>query len=532
MHVLVGSCLGDTTPINGLGSTYIKIEKDRLVQDFSGWYFIEVFYPETATFKSFYFISNALVHYLNRHHAANPFWMIPLALCQPYALIQQSVPLDLYQEDILSQKSTIATTQHTVIRAAIEARSEVFTWFQYGPEFKQQNPLCDRLLKYTGVSDVNDLRIDSIVYQLLLYALLDVPSAKTKWIQCETELFKRKLHQRPDMYKEICRMVNCSPASFENALASIPQVHEDNYQRVLQADGSSPFAELSQLTSLARELHHRLVQYTNWQCEDKQVSTAILSKKKADRERQKYFKVNDNDPMPIPEIEECAPLCMKPVLKQAMGTVQEQASLPGYRRRHLIHFLMELDHKSESVSAMLRPKTMIEYETEKPKQSWSNIQQMIHRAQSDRQLYWQDHNSHHQGCDELMDAGMCPYLARAPVEGEHSKSYTDKKRTYFQRVKSAKLLCQDRLNLVWANRELRGFNKNKKPPIRSNISPYTFAIEACGGAGADIHTVHDKSKIIVSSHPKPAQSNKRTTTLVAHSETSIKPSLQEKIIAE
>lgn len=141
----------------------------------------------------------------------------------------------------------------------------------------------------------------------------------------------------------------------------------------------------------------------------------------------------------------------------------------------------------------LRPKIMAEYEMEKPKQKWADIQAMIPRVENDRALKLSEGDKHQQSCRDMADAKLCPYMTVEP-KAHHNQSFKEKLDTYSQQVGWAKADCRNQISTKWQTRELKGLNINKKRSANCRMSPYNFTVVASGGQGADIYKNHMASK--------------------------------------
>ena len=488
VHVLVVSSVTQhPTNFDLTSVSRIPVGKHRLIGQPSDWYFVVVFYSHHGFIsRSFHFISHAMVQHLNSHSSASEqSWCIPLALCQPESIIRAPPVFDLYQSAHTTQ-SLMRVANLEIIRASLETRYKLFTWMECSSNFKADHPLADFELQYAAIGDATHLhKLDSIVYHLLVQALVHVPSAKPRWLKGEQRLMEMKLMLRPELHTEICRITGCSPVSLESAKAAIGRLHALNIHTLSQ-QASAAHTPLSPSMQLAIAFHHRMLRCDQLAIEDKIAREKVMLQKSQDRKRRRFFRLDKGEPIPMIDIEQCAPSCMQELGNAACGTVEQQASLPIHKRRVYAQYLLELGYEQPQVAQMLRPKVMIEYEMRKPKEAWFDIQNTVRQADLKRKSNIDERDIKFQRCSDIMNESLCPHLSPAPFNEGQLLSIEAKSRARSSRFFRAKYECHSQLMRQWQHREGARLNVGKEVPLLSKhtSSPADFTRVVVGGAAA------------------------------------------------
>ena len=457
----------------------VQIANHRMRGGEFDWYFIDVFYASDSSFQSFHLISHQLVKFLNRHNSS-PEWDIQLELCRHYEIIRNPPAFDLYQRDL---EVCLEMTKHEVVLKSMQARMYLFKWMSCSPDFKKRHPLSEYHVQYAGINNTYN-PYDTIAFHYLAHALRRVPEAKQRWMRGEVRLLKYKLMQRPDLFQEICEITQASPKSFKRACTVLDQVIERNYSRIVQSDASF-FNPKSKLAQYATAFHRVLVQADRHEREDTRARELKEAERANPHLRHIPLKLNDSEPVHIIDIEDCAPMCIKHDLSVAMGTVQQQAEMTHFHRRHVAHHLMELGHEPEKVTQLMRPKRVEEYGLESPQMSMEEIQQAVAQTHEDRMINLHEHNSHFRSCTTIMRGGLCPH--QPPVSAQrHRFSKEEKEAENHRRYHTAKEECHTHLVNLWDRRKADRVSDGKVVKKEWTNSPYSFTKVALQGADANV----------------------------------------------
>lgn len=281
--------------------------------------------------------------------------------------------------------------------------------------------------------------IDNIVYHLLAFALKWVADARERWIGCESELLLFKLLLRPQLHEPILRIVGKPVTGLDDAADSIEQVHVKHITRIAEMKDEL-FHREGRLTQLAIAILRELVRWEKLEKQDAEVTASSLDPSNGDSS---IHKLN--------AIRQCAPACMKKAMTSAMGSTQQQAQLPQHHRRHLTMFLLKCGQKEETIAQAMRPRVMIQYEMEEPKETWVSTQTGIKQTVSAYQRSLGSSASEEpdarfaaQACHTLMDADVCPFSA-ASSPNSHLLTHKERKELSKQRFIRAKKQCHAQL---------------------------------------------------------------------------------------
>ena len=389
------------------------IRKSRLLGKSQEWHFVAA--VENARDSSgqhgfliqpFGLISHDAVAYLNRHRSR--VWSVPLILCQKYddvigptrfTMYQQVAPLP--SDDALDRLAT-----------AFDTRMRVVKWLKASGGFQLRHPLSSSDLLYAGVN-TDAKQVDTMVYHLLACALKWVPGAKPLWRESESELLLLKLLLRPQLHAHIFDIVGRPPGvgSFEAAANRIEAVHDHYASRLSPSDDSGISRELP----LMRLAIAYLQEIERWDAHRKHEANIGGGSSSSSNTTATTTAATQHE---LATLLQCSPMCMRNALTAVTGarSTAVQAATPAHVRRQSELYLMTAGFSAQTVTQLMRPKIMIEYELESPKETWAGIENGVkHTASVLAYSKKADPQEQHarfaaQSCSAVMKAGLCPFL--------------------------------------------------------------------------------------------------------------------------
>jgi hypothetical protein len=269
----------------------------------------------------------------------------------------------------------------------------------------------------------------------------------------EWRLLLLKLFLRPQLHHRILHIVGKASGTWEQGVSSIAEVHAHHAAGAMvveQVDSDSNSGK--QLKLLAVMFLCELVRWDKLHEDDlsahRQSNRHALPQSSPSSASVSSSAASSVKVTPdLTSIRRCAPQCMTNALASATGLTHDQASMPSRHRDHLSMFLLKCGVGIDGTTRTMRPHVLVEYELEKPKQTWQIIQHEIKVAadtlQRSKGKYGMlQRDAHHATltCATIMDSGMCPFRA-APSANYHMLTPDQRKEQNKQDYVMAKRQC-------------------------------------------------------------------------------------------
>ena len=339
------------------------------------------------------------------------------------------------------------------VALALDARLRTATWLLGSEQHRIRHPLSGMDLALAGVN-TQEKPLDALVYHLSALALHWSPAARRMWIECESELLLFKLLLRPQLHHTISRILGRDPrtSTLETAAQGIEAVHEHNLEIILSSPDMACELKEAPLLQLASAYLRKLAYWDT--CREEELRSQGQSAPNGHA-----VTTHAGWSQSYGSLVSCAPACMSKLLAAATGSMPQQAAVPDYHRRYASLYLMKAGWKSDAILRLMRPKVVIEYEAESPKQSWAEIQfsirstsGMYERSRKPSAALQTDAEYAGQSCQVVIDAGLCPMAGPGPCHPLASHRAKSHKLTPYQRFQAAKKKCHAQLQLA-ADRE-------------------------------------------------------------------------------